>query len=186
VWDDEARESRRDSLASAIHRLRKLLGDTELVQVHDGRVSLDPRRCWADAWALMRLTEPRAAPPPETVADVLALYRGPFLPADEEAPWALSARERLRARTLAFLTAAGGVCERDGNFDGALACYERGIEVENLAEAMYQGEMRCLHALHRRAEAMVVYRRLRQLLSVTLGVPPSAESDALFRSLSQE
>jgi hypothetical protein len=30
---------------------------------------------------------------------------------------------------------------------------------------------------------MAVYRRLRQMLSVTLGIAPSRDSDALFRRL---
>jgi DNA-binding SARP family transcriptional activator len=95
----------------------------------------------------------------------------------------LSARERLRARTLGFLAAAGGVCEQAGDLAGALSCYERGIEVENLAEAMYQGAMRCLQRMGRTTEAMTLFRRLRQLLSVTLGVAPSADSEKLFHAL---
>lgn len=38
----------------------------------------------------------------------------------------------------------------------------------------------------RRAEAMAVYRRLRQTLSVTLGNQPSPQSEALFRSIKGE
>jgi DNA-binding SARP family transcriptional activator len=187
LWPEELGDAGQASLTVAVYRLRKVLGDAEAVQVNNGRVTLDRSRCWADAWAVAGMTEPgRALPGVDDVERILALYQGPFLPGDESEPWALSARERLRARTLAFLATAGRALEAGGDLDKALACYRRGQSVDDLAEEMYVGEMRCLRALGRRAEAMGSYRRLRQLLSVTLGVQPSAASDALFHSLSRE
>jgi LuxR family transcriptional regulator, maltose regulon positive regulatory protein len=187
LWSEEPGDAGQDALTVAVYRLRKVLGDPEAVQVHDGRVLLDRSRCWADAWALAKLTEPGPVPPtPDDVERVLALYQGPFLPGDETEAWALSAHERLRARILAFLSTAGRTLEAGGHLDQALACYRRGQSVDDLAEEMYVGEMRCLRALGRRAEAMASYRRLRQLLSITLGVQPSAASDALFRSLAED
>ncbi|MFO1319400.1 MAG: bacterial transcriptional activator domain-containing protein [Burkholderiales bacterium] len=118
----------------------------------------------------------------ESTQRVLALYAGPFLAGDDE-PWALQARERLRKRVLAALAATARRREDNGDLAEALVCWQRGQEVDDLAEEMYQGAMRCLMRLDRRAEAMGVYRRLRQLLSVTLGVAPSAESERLFAAL---
>jgi LuxR family maltose regulon positive regulatory protein len=43
--------------------------------------------------------------------------------------------------------------------------------------------MRCYAHLKCNAEGMAVYRRLRQILSVTLGISPSADSETLFRAL---
>jgi len=43
--------------------------------------------------------------------------------------------------------------------------------------------MRCYARLNRHAEAWSAYRRLRQTLSVTLGIPPSADSESLARTL---
>ena len=61
--------------------------------------------------------------------------------------------------------------------------YLRGIEADPLAEASYRGLMRC-HALQGHiAEASAVYRRLRQTLSVVLGIEPSVESEALRRDI---
>jgi tetratricopeptide (TPR) repeat protein len=52
-----------------------------------------------------------------------------------------------------------------------------------LAEPLYQGLMRCYAALNRHAEARSAYRRLRQTLSVTLGIAPSSDSESLARTL---
>jgi DNA-binding SARP family transcriptional activator len=43
--------------------------------------------------------------------------------------------------------------------------------------------MRCLRALGRHSEAAGVFRRLRQTLSVVLGVSPSQESERLYRDI---
>jgi DNA-binding SARP family transcriptional activator len=43
--------------------------------------------------------------------------------------------------------------------------------------------IRSLHATDRTAEALDAYRRCRDILSVTLGVEPSAKTQALYRIL---
>jgi DNA-binding SARP family transcriptional activator len=43
--------------------------------------------------------------------------------------------------------------------------------------------MRCLHALDRAPEAISVYQRMERLFSITLGLSPTAESQAIYRSL---
>ncbi|MGH8769870.1 MAG: bacterial transcriptional activator domain-containing protein [Burkholderiales bacterium] len=60
------------------------------------------------------------------------------------------------------------------------------MEADDLAEELYQGLMRCYQHLHRHAEGLAVYRRLRQTLSVILNIPPSPASEALYRSLRGE
>ena len=43
--------------------------------------------------------------------------------------------------------------------------------------------MRCHQGMGRPAEALSVYRRMRHTLSVTLGITPSPQSEALHASL---
>jgi pentatricopeptide repeat protein len=62
-------------------------------------------------------------------------------------------------------------------------CYARGLDADDLAESFYQGLMRCHAAQGRIAEGIAVFRRLRQTLSVVLGVAPSTASEALVRRL---
>ena len=89
----------------------------------------------------------------------------------------------MRAQFLRYVSSAGRRHEGDGSLDVAVRLYQRGIEADDLAEEMYQGLMRCHMKLDRRAEGMAAYRRLRQTLSVTLGISPSAQSERLFKSL---
>jgi two-component SAPR family response regulator len=113
----------------------------------------------------------------------LLLYRGAFLASDQDEPWSLSMRERLRAKYIRHSIELGRLCEESGQWDQAIACYQRGLEADELAEAFYQGLMRCYRHLGRRAEGVAVYRRLRQTLSVILGVSASPASEVLFREL---
>jgi DNA-binding SARP family transcriptional activator len=76
----------------------------------------------------------------------------------------------------------GRFLEAELRFDEAVACYQHGLDVDMLVEPFYQGLMRCYDRLDRLSDAMSAYRRLRQTLSVTLGVPPSPASERLYRS----
>lgn len=111
------------------------------------------------------------------------LYRGQFLPADTDAPWSVSMRERLKARFVQFVTDHGEQLESPARWDEAADWYRRGLVADDLSESFYQGLMRCYLETGRCAEGLSVFRRMRQILSVTLGIPPSPRSEALHRSL---
>jgi LuxR family transcriptional regulator, maltose regulon positive regulatory protein len=180
LWPGEEGDSALESLHVTLHRLRKLVRNDEAIRLQDGRLSLDRRLCWTDVDAFEIAVNAGTAGASELA---LALYKGNFLVDDGEEPWALSPRERLRAKFIRHLAGMGLDLERRGEPMRAIACYERGIEVDDLAEEFYQGIMHCQLLLGRHAEGIAVYRRLRQTLSVILGVAPSQESTALFHAL---
>ena len=178
LWPDEDGAAAREACKIALHRLRKLLGSPNTVQVEDGRVSVNPRDVWIDANAFEQAIDLGA-----DSDQIERLYQGQFLPAEREAPWALSPRERLRGKFIRHAEREGLRLEQAGDLDAAVSLYQRGIDADDLAEEFYQGLIRCQIARGRHADAMTVYRRLRQILSVTLGITPSRESEALFRSM---
>jgi pentatricopeptide repeat protein len=111
------------------------------------------------------------------------LYGGPFLPDDMDSSWALLMRERIHRLFLRFVLRAGRQNEEIGRLEEALLIYQKGIEAEDLAEDLYQGLIRCYQKLGRNAEALSVYQRMRHTLSIILGTQPSADTEALIRSL---
>ncbi|MCW5623030.1 MAG: bacterial transcriptional activator domain-containing protein [Burkholderiales bacterium] len=113
----------------------------------------------------------------------LALYRGAFLPDDSDASFAIAMRERLRAKFVHALGELGRQLESSGRYDDAIGWYLRGLEADAVIEPFHQGLMRCYAALDRRTEAIAAYRRLRQTLSVMLGLQPSATTERLYQSL---
>ena len=66
----------------------------------------------------------------------------------------------------------------------AIALYEHGVAQQMLAEPIYyRGLMHCHLALGKHAEALIVYRRCRDLLSRVLGVMPGAETNRIHERL---
>lgn len=180
LWPDLEGDAAAEALATALHRLRRLLSDPATVQLADGQITLDPHRIWVDAFAFERACASNDVPALERARQ---LYRGTFLPGDEAEPWSVTARERLRSAFTMLVTRRGQSLESEGRFEDAIACYRSGIAAEPLAETRYQGLMRCYLQRGLRAEGAAVYRQLRQTLSVVLGIAPSHHSETIARQL---
>jgi DNA-binding SARP family transcriptional activator len=182
LWPDEEGDAARRALTATLHRLRKLLGNVRSIRQAGGELTLDPRQCWIDACVFEARLD-RVATRSAGTDEILNLYGGAFLGQEDGASWAVPMRERLRSK---FIHAVGGQAsflESAGQYEQAIDLYERGIDADPLVENFYQGLMRTHERMNQRAEALSAYRRLRQVLSVTLGVHPSAASQRLFESL---
>ena len=100
--------------------------------------------------------------------------------------WSLPRPDRLRRRFLRGVGALGRRWESAAERRRAVECYERGLDVDDLAESLYQRLIVCYRRLGARAEALAVYRRCRDALASGLGVEPSPETEALHRALRAE
>lgn len=177
VWPDAEGDDAKTSFDSNLYRLRKLLDVDGALQLAEGKLSLNAELVWLDTWAF------EAALDAGDVAAALALYRGAFLALDAPLPWTLPARDRLQARLLRAVLAQGEALEDRGEWVQARGLYERTLEVDNLAEAVYRRLMVCLRETGDHAGALTTYRRCRELLSIVLGRAPSAETEAVRQSL---
>ena len=92
-------------------------------------------------------------------------------------------RERLRAKFVHAPGELGRQLEAHQRYEEAIGWYLRGLEADPIIETFYQGLMRCYVALDRRTEAIAAYRRLKQTLSVTLGLAPSTTTERLHLSV---
>jgi len=193
LWPDAVTDANA-ALDMAISRLRKLIALPEAVRTEDGKVSLSETHVYVDVWAFDRDVEALQAAlrTPGEVDDVLvaaigqrllSTYRGAFLDNEEPKRWLIAARDRWRSRFMRSLTDAGRHWERRGRWAEAIELYERGIEVDTLAEDLYRKLMRCYLEQRNAADAARVYRRCREMLSIQLGIVPSPDTDALFRSI---
>lgn len=177
VWPDAEGDDAKTSFDSNLYRLRKLLDTEGALQLAEGKLSLNPDVAWLDVWAF------EAALDKGDVDAALALYRGHFLALDAPLPWTLPARDRLRAKLVRAVLAAGDGLEAKGEWRHARALYERTLEVDNLAEALYRRLMVCLREEGDSAGALTAYRRCRELLSIVLGRAPSPETEAVRQTL---
>lgn len=193
LWPD-AETDANAALDMAISRLRKLLALPEAIRIEDGKVGLSESHVYVDVWAFDRDVEAlqaalRSAAEVDDVLvatlgqRLLATYRGAFLDNEEPKRWLLAARDRWRSRFLRSLADAGRHWERRGRWAQAIELYERGIEVDTLAEDLYRKLMRCYLEQGNAADAARVYRRCREMLSIQLGIVPSPDTEMLFRSI---
>jgi LuxR family transcriptional regulator, maltose regulon positive regulatory protein len=186
LWPDAEGDAARVAFASALHRLRGLLGREQAVVRQEGQLSLDGRRCWVDVWALERLLG-RA----ETTANsrgftrrAAGLYRGAFLDEREvELPQATALAESLRRRLLRQLVRVGRQCEQ-ANRQEAVDWYEEALRVDPCAEDVCRSLMTAYHRLERSADVVAAYRRCRTALAALRDLAPSAETQTLFKTLS--
>lgn len=191
LWPEAEGDATRRAFDTTLHRLRRLLGEVPLLHLERGALTLDARAGWVDCWALERrigaLCAGLQSNPTElehsVVANVLALYRGPFLDEELDWTWAFRYRERLHGKIIDLALKAGRHWERGRHWEHAAAGYRRGIEIDPLVEEFYQGLMRAYHALDQPAKAARAYHDCRKTLAAMLGVQPSAQTQALYHGL---
>jgi LuxR family transcriptional regulator, maltose regulon positive regulatory protein len=187
LWPDLDADAALNNLDTNIHRLRKVLGIEAAIMSSDGRVAINASQCWVDAWAFER-SATQASESDRLVdlkqgAAVLDLYRGHFLNEEGEQSWAVAYRERLRGYCVSSVRSTGTRLQGSGDARGATKLYERALALDNLAEPLYRDLMHCLVKQGESAEALKVYRRCKELLSIVLGIEPSKETQALAATL---
>ncbi len=194
LWPDADGDMAYQSFRTTLHRLRQLLGNERAVQVHEGQLFLDDRTCWVDVWAFEQLLEQAEAQwrkgneeeAAQLTEKALEIYKGPFLRQEGKEPWALSINERLKTKFRFHSGRLGDHWQKAGQWEKAVQCYLRGLEVDDLSEDFYRALMLCYQKLDRRAEAIAVFRRCQKILSSTLHIEPSAKTQSIYRAFISE
>jgi DNA-binding SARP family transcriptional activator len=178
-------------LVTNLYRLRQLLGREEALLVSEGRLTLNAQCCWVDLWAFERFlemaeAERRSGSPDRAIGWIektLNLYKGPFLQGEMENPWVISPRERVKSKFLRALIWLGSQRQKSRQWEKAIEAYLGGLEIDDMAEELYQELMVCYERLGRRTEALSVYQRCRKTLAASWGIEPSARTAEIHRSL---
>jgi ATP/maltotriose-dependent transcriptional regulator MalT/DNA-binding SARP family transcriptional activator len=187
LWPDASGDAAKVSFDSTLYRLRKLVDRDAALTLVEGKLSLDRRQCFVDVWAFDRIArEADTAGGADAVAlaqRLIAAYPDHFLATDEDQPWLMGMRDRLRAKFVRAVLALGRALESDARWQDAIALYAKALELDNLAEDLYRSLMVCYRELGRPSEALQTYRRCKELLSVVLGLAPSPETESVRQSL---
>ena len=190
LWPEADGDAARQSFDINLHRLRKILGIRDLLTLSDGKLSFDPQKCWIDVWefeSVIKRIDAAILASPEKIIDgnsflvneLLGVYSGHFLEHENQEAWAIVFRDRLRAKFGRAVMSLAACLEQHRKWDQAAALYSRALELDNLAEPFYRRLMICYRELDETAEALKVYRRCRELLSVVFSIKPSAETEAV-------
>ena len=191
LWPEADGDIAYDSFKTTLHRLRKLVGYEKAIQLHEGRLTLDEKFCWVDVWAFEHVLEEAGTHWKDGLMDravqltekAIQMYKGPFLGREIEQPLTVSISERLRSKFLEGVGRLGLYWQQAEQWEKAIECYQRGLEVDDLAEEFYQGLMDCYQHVGQKAKALSVYNRCKRILSSTLGIEPSSKTEVIYKSL---
>jgi DNA-binding SARP family transcriptional activator len=187
LWPDSEGDLAVRNLTVTLHRLRHLLGFNASILQHDGKLTLNDRVCWVDAWGFERAANEglglRAARFDRgavvQMRAALDLYAGHFLARESEESWMLAARLRLRLKFERLATALVARLENDGAFLEAIDTCLMALERDPLNETLHRSLMCCYLKAGELAEALRAYRRCREALADGLGATPSLQTERL-------
>ena len=192
LWPDADASNARKSFDMTLSRLRKLIKDDDAIPLTEGRVKLSPTHVWTDLTPLLRALRhasvhrddvARGATKAATfaTADITAVldhYGGRYLPEEGDAPWLIAGREAVAALVRSALLIADTVLEGRED-DRLIPALERAFAADPTSEDLARALMRALTRHGQHVEAIRVYRRLREMLSIMLGLPPSRETEQM-------
>ena len=189
LWPDLARQQLGNALHTALRGLRRALGDPGWVLYADGRYVFNSSRqhdCDVKAFEQALAAARRARPPAAALPDLqraLAAYGGDFLAGMAAGEWAQARRDELRRSFESALLATGRLHATAGRYQPAAAAFRRAAAHEPLNENAHRELMDCWTRLGETARAVRHYEELVALLQEQVGVPPAAETTALYRRL---
>jgi DNA-binding SARP family transcriptional activator len=184
-WGDMGQKQSRGNLRQALARLRRTLGDPEVLWLDGEEVGLDPARVVSD---VQRFEACAAEGTPEALAEAARLYQGDFLAglSLQEAPfeeWLLAQRERLREQAMEVIARLLTHHRRVGELEAALQSALQLLSLDPLQEPVHRTLMRLYAQLGRRGAALRQYQVCSAALERELRVEPEPETKALYQQI---
>ena len=182
-WPELDQERARGALRQALYFLRSALGDDVVVSRGVEEVAVAPNRMWCDALEFERACDEKRWD------DALALYRGDFLQAFfiAEAPqfeqWMQDQQGRLRLRAGSAARLLAAAQEAAGALQDATGTVRRALALNASDEESLRHLITLLDRQGDRAGAVREYDTFVARLSDEMGVPPSAETVAVYEEI---
>lgn len=183
LWANRSEAQARESLRQSLASLRQAFRSSGIDPVHADRdtVALDPSKLDIDVLEFeefVRTTNPAA----------LELYRGELLqgfdpPTSEFDAWLRSERLRLEELAIGMLERLVASEPSSSTKGLILQVGWRLLDRDPLRESVYRALMRVLQAQGKRADALKLYKRCRDVLKAELGVTPDLETEQLYRDV---
>jgi LuxR family maltose regulon positive regulatory protein len=190
LWAGRSARVSRSAFDTALHRLRRYLGDESLLQLSGGALRLDRARVWTDTRALVELhgVIQREADSADLRAlerlgrSLLDLYRGPFCE-DETQHSIVRARVRFARFFVASVERLVARLRSLTEIACALDLVEAAIEREEMSEELHRLAIMLYLNRELPGEAARAFERCRRILRTRLRVEPAAATERLVRSV---
>jgi DNA-binding SARP family transcriptional activator len=199
-WGESSEVRARNSLRTAIWRLRKVLEPTTIPKgtyiaaTPMGEVGFNRQsNHWLDVAEFENNTKKIlakhfkmiTAEDVRNLENTLTLYKGDLLEGfyDE---WALRERERLRSLYLKSQDHLLRYFSHHDAYGEGLACGRNILDLDPLREEIHREMMRLYYRSGQRAMALQQYENCRKILQTDLGVPPMEETRSLYSQFCQK
>lgn len=188
LWPDLDGDQAKAACEQALHRLRKLLGQPDLIVQREGRLRLAADKVWVDAAAWEARLKTALSPKEPGKPDAAELERlfldfpGPLLLNERLATWLLPVAEKLRGQ---FVDLTGRVGERRealGDVGGARDIYLRALDFYPDSVRITKGLIKGRLAQNDIAGAIADYARYERTIKATTGGVPSPAVRSLVQS----
>jgi WD40 repeat protein/DNA-binding SARP family transcriptional activator len=183
LWGDDAAETATRTVRVHVSRLRRALGDGEIIATTPAGYCLRVRPDELDAAQFERLVEDGrralAGGQPQlaatTLRDALGMWRGPALAELAFEPFARVEVNRLEEERLAALEARIEADLAIGQHAGIIAELQQLVAAHPTRERLAAQLMLALYRCGRQTDALEAYQNARRVLVVEIGVEPGPE-----------
>ncbi|MFN8496405.1 MAG: BTAD domain-containing putative transcriptional regulator [Anaerolineae bacterium] len=192
LWPDASPAQLRSAIHSALHRLRRAVGQHDCVLVEDELYTFNRSiSYWYDVEVfeahLEAATRLRREAPAQAIYHLetaVSLYKGDFLEGTVgTTEWVFLRREALRQRLIETLLTLGQILFAQRRYDQAAEVYRRAVSVDSYLEEAHRELMRCYVRQGERSQAIRHYQHLVDILNQELHVPPAPETASLYERL---
>lgn len=191
LWNSDSTET--NVLKATLHRLRQMLSEHFGEEFGHGFIVCQKKiysiaeeyelLCDFEQFDLLHKQTKKVKSDDEKFSlyrEMFELYRGEILEDFSDASWIMSWSVQYRSVYLELIQNILEICERQQRYKEALEILSRAGEVMKYEESIYVPLIRILVRMGKYADAIQVYGRLNDMLSVTYGVKPSKEAKNLY------
>ena len=190
LWPESVGDAAKNTFKVTLHRLRELLGGDNVLPTKDGCLSLDSRYIWVDSWAFARIAgkmlKTRESNTPDNRQELerlLDVYKGPFLIQDDDKSWTIAYRKKIHDHFVTAVITLGNLYAQRGEYQQAIASYQRGLEIDHISEKIYQGLIQNYLNAGLKAEAANTYLHYKKILAIEFCIDPSDNIVKLYNSI---
>jgi DNA-binding SARP family transcriptional activator/tetratricopeptide (TPR) repeat protein len=188
-WPDLDRAAAQQTLRTTLHGLRKALGEHLLIEDDTLSFSTDTRIDVHQFRSALSQHASHLTSNLQLLTATLQLYRADFLsgftlpdlPTFDD--WAATEREHYRRLAVRGFSTLSQLNESNGTYTTALDSLEHALAFDPMQEDLQRAAMRLHYLAGNRAAAIRRYDSLRKLLDEEMGVPPMAETRAVYDAI---
>lgn len=188
LWLDSDGDLAHNALKTVVHRLRKLLGGSNLIITSNGRIWLNPELCWIDVWGVDKIAGKinEGGTPAEMMSlflKMIGLCKGDFMQGEPSDAWVTNRKGKLMKKVLNACLSVGTFHEKSDNWENAIECYLSALSIIPSEEVLFQRLIKCYQRMGRSGKATAVYDMYREQLMSRTGAEPSNMAKSMYAAL---